>query len=391
MLKVWLVQDIVAPYRIKLFDLIARTPGIDFRLIILLPRSRVKPQWIYSPETLPFPAELVEGWHFYPSAAKRYSFNPKLFLRLMADRPDVVICAGYSFATIQAFLYALFTGKKYVLWMEGTATTERARSLSLLRRWQRMLLTRMAGALIDAGTESHAYLKTLLPRDRHPPFFRSFNAVDNDYIAETALRFRADEKAFAEFKARFAPRNILFVGQLVERKGVAQLLATYRRVLERHDGPVGLIMLGSGLLADDLQAIKKKEGLDHLYLEGFIEQDIYPKYLAAADVLVLPSLSDPNPLVVFEALAAGKPIVLSERAGNAADFVDEGKNGYVVDPLNTDDMASKLFAILELPAEEQEAMGEHSRTLVKKANYADSAKGFVDAAQCAANKAGPAA
>jgi glycosyltransferase involved in cell wall biosynthesis len=386
-LKVWLVQDIVAPYRIRLFDTIARTPGIDFRLIILAPRSRVKPQWVYSAETLPFPAELVPGWHFFLGYSKRFSLNPRLFLRMMTERPDVVICAGYSFATIQTFLYKLLTGKEYVIWMEGTKITEGTRRPRFLRRWQRIPLTRMAGALIDAGTESHRYLKSLLRKDRHPPFFRSFNAVDNDYISSEARRFAADTQAFTAFKSRFAPKNILFVGQLIERKGVPQLLEAYRVIRERSREPIGLIMLGSGPLLDLIQAIKERQGLEHLYIEGFINQDIYPRYLAVADLLLLPSLHDPNPLVVFEALAAGKPIVLSERAGNAADFVDEGRNGYVVDPLDIEGMAEKALAILNSAPDEREAMARRSHELVKVANYDDSAKGFVDAARCAVMKA----
>ncbi|MGH6618159.1 MAG: glycosyltransferase family 4 protein, partial [Alphaproteobacteria bacterium] len=253
-----------------------------------------------------------------------------------------------------------------------------------LRRLQRMPLTRMAGALVDAGTESHQYLKSLLRKDRHPPFFRSFNAVDNDYISSEARRFTSNKQEFAAFKSRFAPKNILFVGQLIERKGVPQLLEAYRIVRERSGGPVGLIMLGSGPLLDLVQAIKERQGLEHLYIEGFIQQDVYPRYLAVADLLLLPSLHDPNPLVVFEALAAGKPIVLSERAGNAADFVDEGRNGHVVDPLNIEDMAAKTLNILNSAPEALDAMARRSHELVEVANYEDSAKGFVDAARCAA-------
>lgn len=385
-LKVWLIQDILAPYRIKLFDQIARTPGIDFRLIMLAHRTRAKPQWVYEPESLPFPAEKLVGLSFYVGYARQFNISPRYFLRLMSERPDVVICAGYSFATIQTVLYTLLTGKSYVIWMEGTKTTEQTRWPRFLRRWQRMSLTRMAGALVDAGTESHAYLKSLLRKDKHPPFFRSFNAVDNDYIATEAERFAADRPAFDAFRARFAPRNILFVGQLIERKGVAQLMEAYRIVRQRSKEPVGLIMLGQGPLMDLLQGIKKEQGLEHLYLEGFIQQDVYPRYLAAADMLLLPSLHDPNPLVVFEALAAGKPIVLSERAGNAADFVDVGRNGFVIDPLNIEDMAEKTLAVLDSTPAERAAMVARSRELVRQANYADSAKGFVDAARCAAAK-----
>ncbi len=78
--------------------------------------------------------------------------------------------------------------------------------------------------------------------------------------------------------------------------------------------------------------------------------------------------------------------MLSERAGNAADFVEEGRNGYVIDPLNLEDMAEKTLAILNASPEERTVMTDRSRELVKVANYEDSAKGFVDAARRAAKK-----
>jgi hypothetical protein len=70
-LKVWLVQDILAPYRIKLFEKIARTPGIDFRLIMLSHGVRAKPEWVYEPEALPFPAEKIVGFSFYINYSKQ--------------------------------------------------------------------------------------------------------------------------------------------------------------------------------------------------------------------------------------------------------------------------------------------------------------------------------
>ena len=151
------------------------------------------------------------------------------------------------------------------------------------------------------------------------------------------------------------------------------------------------MMLGDGPLRGYLEDVKSAEKFSNLFLEGFIEQDEYPKFLATAEVMVLPSLSDPNPLVVFEAMAAGKPIVVSDRAGNAADFVEEGVNGYVIDPMDAGELANRLLSVLNRSPEEIDAMGKRSLQLVKRANYDDSAKAFVDAAKCAAGVVGGAA
>ena len=254
-----------------------------------------------------------------------------------------------------------------------------------LRRLQRSFLTRHAAALVDAGTESHKYLISLLSGHKAPRFFTAYNAVDNEALERNVRKFAADLPAFNAFKKRFPARIILFVGQLIERKGIAQLLEAYRILLRRQREPIGLIMLGQGPLDSHLREIKAKEGLAHLFVEGFIDQAVYPRYLAVADVLVLPSLFDPNPLVVFEGMAAGKPIILSNRAGNAPDFVENGLNGFVVDPFAVDDMATKIAFILDATPIDRAKMGARSREFVRKANYDASAKAFVDAARCAAS------
>ena len=62
---------------------------------------------------------------------------------------------------------------------------------------------------------------------------------------------------------------------------------------------------------------------------------------------MLLSVYDCNPLVIFEALAAGLPTICSEHAGNAADFIADGKNGFIVDPEDVPDTASKTMMVLE--------------------------------------------
>jgi len=62
--------------------------------------------------------------------------------------------------------------------------------------------------------------------------------------------------------------------------------------------------------------------------------DVRP-FLAAADAFVLPTLYDPFPNAVLEAMAAGLPVVTSTRCG-AAEIVAEGETGFVRDALDID-------------------------------------------------------
>jgi glycosyltransferase involved in cell wall biosynthesis len=79
----------------------------------------------------------------------------------------------------------------------------------------------------------------------------------------------------------------------------------------------------------------------------------------AADVFALNTKSDPNPLTPIEASFAGLPLLLSSRAGNAAELVREGVTGLTIkDPFEP---APELAEILSLPLGDIRTMGAHAR------------------------------
>lgn len=373
-MKIWLIQNIIAPYRVELFRRIAQTEGIEFKLIVLAKRLRSAPQWDFSLETMPFEAERVPGWCFYTGYEEQICINPALLLKMLREKPDVVVCAGFSFASLLTLVYRLITGHHYVVWNEGTFYTESRHSF--FRKFLRRIISRSAGIFISAGSVSKRYLESLLPESFQKAFFISYNCIDNHAFSMACERVKGDSE-FKDFRKRFPDKNILYAGQLIDRKGVMQLLQVYAQTAVKYPDPVGLIFVGQGPLKNHIENEKTNHKWKHVFLEGFIPHGELPKYYAIADVFMLLSLYDPNPLVVFEALACGLPIICSERAGNAIDFIVDGKNGYIVDPTDICDIVQKTTDLLQTARREE--IASFSRSIVQKANYDDSAKAFVDA------------
>jgi glycosyltransferase involved in cell wall biosynthesis len=375
--KVCLIQDYLPPYRIPLFTRIAETAHIDFTLLLTARRHASYAQWTANTQNPPFHCVPVPGWRLHLKSENESGLNPALFFKLVGLRPDVVICSGFSLNTILALVYKVLFRKRAVVWTEATETTESFLSYPDVRTKVRRGLARLIDGFIDAGTQARAYAKSLLPAGRELPFFRSYNAVDNDEFARRCTAFRQDEAACTAFKGRFAARNILFSGQLIERKNIRTLIDVYEDILAKSGEPVGLIVLGQGPMDGYLADRKESDGLDHLYLEGFRGPDEYYKYFAIADAFMLLSVYDCNPLVIFEALAAGLPTVCSANAGNAIDFIEQGRNGFIVAPDDKAAAVRSAMAILE--ATDTADMAAVSREMVRKANYEDSAAGFVGA------------
>ena len=85
-----------------------------------------------------------------------------------------------------------------------------------------------------------------------------------------------------------------------------------------------------------------------------------PAIYASADVVALPSLFDAFPLVVLEAMACGRPVIVSENSG-AADFVRDGVDGFVVPIRDATAIAERIEFLRERP-ELRERMGLAARS-----------------------------
>jgi glycosyltransferase involved in cell wall biosynthesis len=373
-MKLWLIQNWITPYRIRLFEEIGKTTGVEFTLVLLCRGSNAYPQWSFSLTELPFNAIEVPGFQINVRRTDRIPINLALFSLMQRLKPDVVVSAGYSLATFQAALYREVSGKALIIWSEATASSER--KFGPVRRLFRRELVRFSDAFIVAGELSKQYLKSLQPQPDGRPFFTSYNCSDGQFFWEAKQEAQRTGASWHEFRGRFPQKNILFVGQLIERKGVHQLIHAYRELVAQLDEPVGLIMLGVGELEGFVRACQLS--LPYLFVEKFVAYHELPKYYAVSNVSILLSLADPNPLVVFESLYSGVPIVCSNRAGNCFDFIKDGENGWAVDPENMTAVVRGLRYFLGDQSPEKTA--DFCRRSVQRANYSDSAAAFVDAA-----------
>ena len=371
--KVYLIQNNIAPYRIKLFSTISRNADFDFSVVLTAKKCKHRPNWDFDTKKMPFKVQTMKGINVALSYEKSSSFSYGLIQKLVSDRPDIVICGGFNFATLISYFYKRFLGGKYIVWSESTDITERriCKAKVMLRK----LLARNADAFIDAGTLSRRYLESLIPEGLSRPFFRAFNCVDGLAFSSDSEDYREDDLDMSNISSQ----NILFVGRLNENKGIPMLLEVYQEVVKKCQTGPGLFLVGEGPLKTHVQKYKHETGLSKIYVEGQVPYDRVVRVYITCVVFVLLSLSDCNPLVVLEALHCGIPIVCTDRAGNAPDFIVPGENGYIVDPADKERIVQCIIKVLNWDSEKRDCAARLSKELVKKANYADSAEAFVRA------------
>lgn len=141
--------------------------------------------------------------------------------------------------------------------------------------------------------------------------------------------------------------NILFtLGWLIERKGFNYLIEAMD-IISRERKDVFCFIGGSGKLKDKLQnQINDLKLEKHVKLIGFVPDEKLPLWINACDIFVLPSLSEGNPTVMFEALGCGRPFVGTDVGGVSEILISEDY-GLLSEPQNSIDLAKKIKFALE--------------------------------------------
>jgi glycosyltransferase involved in cell wall biosynthesis len=192
-------------------------------------------------------------------------------------------------------------------------------------------------------------------------------AVDNDSFIQAAGRWRTERDRLRESCGiRNEDVVFLFSGKLITKKRPLDLLQAYETV--RSAKRCSLIVVGDGDLRPLMEARIRERRIPDVFLMGFRNQNEIAKFYSIADVLVLPSDSEPWGLVVNEAMCCGLAIVVSDQVGSAYDLVREGQNGYVFPCGDADALAERLQRLL--------ADHEHLRKMQRASRLAIDGWGF---------------
>lgn len=161
-------------------------------------------------------------------------------------------------------------------------------------------------------------------------------------------RFRPSDRGAAR-RAHGLPEDvpvILSVGGLNERKNPLRLLQAFRMVQSRHPR-ARLVFVGAGPQEAALRAGIRLEGLDDaVVLTGALPAASVAEWMAACDLLALPSRVEPLGVVALEALASGRPVVAT-RIGGTAEVV--GRAGVLIDPYDPRSIADGIAKVLARP------------------------------------------
>ena len=356
-MRVALLTEIPAPYRIPLFNALAER--VELRVLFLSERDPRRGFYGLHRDEWRFDHRVLRGPQLR-RGGRWLVLSRGVLHELRSFRPDAVAVGGWNQPAFWlALAYCRLRRVPLLVWIESTARDARseARPLAVARA----AMVRGASGAFVPGTASAEYARSL--------------GVELVEVAPNAVDASIFEQAAVDRSGR--PRcSFLYAGRLDPEKGLDTLLAAFR------DVPGELVLVGGGSDEPRLRALAG----DDVRFEGPKDRDELVAHYRDADVFVLPSRSEPWGMVLNEAAAAGLPLVATEEAGAAHDLIDG--NGFRVRAGDVDalrDAMSRLAADPELRAR----YGVRSREIARRFTPEAWAEGVASAAGRARRRTGP--
>lgn len=384
-LRVALLTNEIPPYRVPLYQALAGTPGWEFTVFTCTQRECNRQWAVMEPKGFSH----QQSWSLSYVRKERYEDQTGftetteihvpigVFWDLSRYRPDVILSLEMGARSLLAAAHACLMRKRLVLYFEGTSHTER--NISARQHALRRLLRRACHAVMCNGSEGRRYLERLgVPAGR---IFEVGQATDTEPFQSTPP---ADARAATRQQWGVQGWCCLFSGQLISRKGIHPLLDAWNMFCRAEHAEATLLLVGDGPLRADLERYATEQGLHNVRFLGFHQREELPAIYHAADLFVFPTLHDCWALVVGEAMAAGLPVIDSKYNGGAVELVQEGVNGWIADPLDTEELAGKLRLAWQC-REQRETMGKAAQAAVARIRIAAVAERIRRAVQYAAH------
>ncbi|MBI4359888.1 MAG: glycosyltransferase family 4 protein [Candidatus Jacksonbacteria bacterium] len=163
-----------------------------------------------------------------------------------------------------------------------------------------------------------------------------YNSVDeNNGISATTDGLR-------NFKSATGKRMVLFVGRFTLQKGPDYFLRAAKLVLS-HDKNVFFVMAGSGDMEHQIVRMAAELGIgENVFFAGFVRGEELSALYRAADVFVMPSVSEPFGITTLESLSHGTPVIISKQSGVSEVL----RHALKVDFWDVEEMANKIISVL---------------------------------------------
>ncbi len=286
-------------------------------------------------------------------------------------KPNIIAISGYFMpAMLCALLWCILHRKQAILFSESTEIdAPRFWWKELIKRW---IITQYKAALVGGQPHQRYLIKLGMQEEA---IFLCYDVVGNE--------------SFHPDKIKSLPQPIdnsyfLAINRFIPKKNLAFLISSYAKYREKMGNLAwDLVLCGDGELRTQLEKQITDLGLnEYVHLPGFLQQEELLPYFAHAGCFIHASIQEQWGLVVNEAMAAGLPVLVSNRCGCFEDLILEGINGFGFDPENPEELTQLMIKISSRGVN-LEVMGQASLEHIQKFSPDYFAQGLMQAVEYA--------
>lgn len=286
---------------------------------------------------------LPEVWKNNPGARiQLIPFMIAFLLDVLIHTRDCdVLHANWTLSGAIAWMNHLLVKKSYLVTIQGS-DIYKAVKLPLVTTITRLSLNKAKKVLVLSQALADQVSSIGVPCSQVEVIP---NGVDTSRFTPLPYEERRDE--------------ILFVGSLIERKGVIHLLQAFARIIP--SCPTWrLVLMGEGAQRTECEELVQSLGISqNVVFTGAQPQGQVAESMRNAKLFVLPSIEEGLGVVLLEALASGTPIVASQ-VGGISDVVDASV-GRLVTPGDPGELGKAMLSIIQLPQDDWNALHQYAR------------------------------
>lgn len=187
------------------------------------------------------------------------------------------------------------------------------------------------GAVITLGTRWKQYIRSIAPKAK-------IHVLNNSiHIPKQTVTQDQDEV------------NVLFLGVLIQRKGVADLLQAVKKLVDGKKLESIRVRFHIGGTGPEEETLKQYVRENHLEdcveFLGWVDGEKKKKALETNQVFILPSYNEGLPIAILEAISYGMPVIATN-VGSIAEAVENEKNGFLFEPGNVQGYADALYRLI---------------------------------------------
>lgn len=352
MKKFWVVHNIPSPYRLHIFNAMWKEcmeRRVDFHVHFMSDMSRG-----YEERPLSWRNPKIDFPHTYwkDFGLGQRHINPGILFHLHKVQPEYLL-SGSPFDTLTGMFAGRMTKGITCTWCEGNTKTP-GKMDGMIGAIKRFALSGYKYVAIP-GSDAAKYIELHQKRTHKQmpiPIFLP-NLIDEERFTIKNWNATTDCVKRAIIPARLKPV-----------KGLMEFISLLTP--EMVNG-WKILIIGDGELKDPLQHLIFERNLSNMVeIKQFVPYEAMPQYYAESDLMILPSIYDPNPLSVVEALHSGLPIALSSEAGNVEEAVKDGENGWVLPVLDKESYQKKIKEVFSTDINKLRQMGTISKNKYAK-------------------------